>query len=185
MGLLRAYSRGEKLFVAMGLILGVLCALLVMGLWSRLDNRWLPVASPATEAPAKILALDRTLRAYIRTTAGNMYLCGGDRLTQSCTPVTAADLPVNAIPPQWQSCGASVPNIPEPPGKIIDSVFVGRCLEAATYSKLVILEDGSIWQWYRTLSWANWFALIVCILLGLGFGTAGAIALVEFRRRIR
>jgi len=28
------------------------------------------------------------------------------------------------------------PEHPEPPGRVIDSVFVGRCLEAATYSKL-------------------------------------------------
>jgi hypothetical protein len=185
MSFFRGYTRGEKLFVAGGLVLGLLCALLVMGAWSRQDTRWRPIVSPANETSVKILALDRSLRAYIRTAAGNIYLCGGDRLTQSCTPVTAADLPVNAIPPQWQSCGAAVPNIPEPPGKVIDSVFVGRCLEAATYSKLAILEDGSIWQWYRTLSWANWFALIVCIVLGIGFGTAGAIALVEFRRRLR
>ena len=185
MSFLRTYTRGEKLFVAGGLVIGLLGALLVMGAWSRQDTRWRPIVSPANETPVKILALDRSLRAYIRTAAGNIYLCGGDSLTQSCTQVTAADLPVNAIPPQWQSCAAAVPNIPEPPGKVIDSVFVGRCLEAATYSKLAILEDGSIWQWYRALSWANWFALIVCIVLGIGFGTAGAIALVEFRRRLK
>jgi hypothetical protein len=185
MSFLRTYSRGEKLFVAIGLILGLLCLLLLMGLWSRQQKSWFRVVSPANETPAKILAVDRSLRAYVRTTSGNIYLCGGDSLTQSCTPVTAADLPVNPVPPQWQSCGALAPNIPEPPGKVVDSIFVGRCLEASTYSKLAILEDGSIWQWYRTLSWANWFALIVCILLGIGFGTAGAIALVEFRRRLR
>jgi hypothetical protein len=185
MSFLRAYSRGEKLFVAGGLIVGLLCALLVMGLWSRQQNQWRRIVTPADETPVKILAVNRALRAYVRTTAGNIYLCGGDSLTQTCTPVTAADLPVNLVPPQWQSCGAAAPNIPEPPGKVVDSILVGRCLEAATYSKLVILEDGSIRQWYRTLSWANWFALIVCILLGIGFGTITAIALVEFRRRLR
>jgi hypothetical protein len=156
-----------------------------MGAWSRQQKAWHRVASPAGETPAKILALDRSLRVYVRTTAGNIYLCGGDLLIDSCTAVTAADLPVNPIPPQWQSCGALAPNIPEPPGKVVDSIFVGRCLEAATYSKLAILDDGSIWQWYRALSWANWFALIVCILLGIGCGAAGAIVLVELRRRLR
>jgi hypothetical protein len=68
---------------------------------------------------------------------------------------------------------------------VIDSVFVGRCLEANTYGKLVILENGSIWQWYRTLSWANWFALGVCVFLGIVLGTASAIVLVELRRRLR
>jgi hypothetical protein len=185
MGFLRTYSRGEKLFVAGGLVFGLLCALLVMGAWSRQQKSWFRLASPAHEAPVKILALDRSLRAYVRTTTGNIYLCGGDALTQSCTQVTAADLPVNAVPPQWQSCGATVPNIPDPPGKTIDSILVGRCLEANTYSKLAILDDGSIWQWYRSLSWSNWFALGVCILLGLAFGGGGAILLVEFRRRLR
>jgi len=99
--------------------------------------------------------------------------------------VTAADLPVNPVPPQWQSCGTAVPNISEAPGKVVDSILVGRCLEANTYSKLAILEDGSIWQWYRSLSWANWFAFGVCILLGIAFGAAAAIALVELRRRLR
>jgi len=184
MSILRAYSRGEKLVVAGGLILGLLCALLLMALWSRQENRWRLVASPASETPAKILAVDRALRVYVRTTAGNIYLCG-DLRSYSCTPVAKADLPVNPVPPQWQSCGSLAPNIPEAPGKVIDSIFVGRCLEAATYSKLVILDDGGIWQWYRALSWANWFALVVCILLGIGFGTASAIALVEVRRRLR
>jgi hypothetical protein len=185
MSFLRAYSRGEKLVVAIGLILGVLCALLLMGLWSRQENRWFQVASPANETPAKILAVDRSLHVYVRTTAGNIYLCGGDPLTHSCAPVTAADLPVNPVPPQWESCGSLVPNIPEAPGKVVDSIFVGRCLEARTYSKLVILDDGGIWQWYRALSWANWFALIVCILLGISLGAGAAIALVEVRRRLR
>jgi hypothetical protein len=184
MSFLRAYTRNEKLLVAIGLIIGLLCALLVMALWSRQETRWFRVATPADETPAKILAVDRALRVYVRTTAGNIYLCG-DLRSYSCTPVAKADLPVNPVPPQWQSCGAAVPNIPEPPGRVIDSIFVGRCLEAATYSKLVILDEGGIWQWYRALSWANWFALVVCILLGISFGTAGAIALVEVRRRLR
>jgi hypothetical protein len=185
MSILRKYSRGEKLVVVIGLILGLLCALLLMALWSHQQNRWLQVASPANETPVKILAIDRSLHAYVRTTAGNIYLCGGDPLSHSCTPVTEAGLPVNPVPPQWQSCGSLAPTIPAAPGKVVDSIFVGRCLEAATYSKLVILDDGGIWQWYRTLSWANWFALVVCILLGIGFGAAGGIALVEVRRRLR
>jgi hypothetical protein len=185
MSILRTYSRGEKLFVAGGLILGLLCALLLMGAWSSQQKRWRPVASPVHQTPVKILALDRSLRAYVRTAEGNLYLCGGDALTQSCTPVTEADLPVNAVPPQWQSCGALAPNIPEPPGKVIDSIMVGRCLEAHTFSKLVILENGSIWQWTRSLSWANWFAFAVCVFLGIVLGAAGAIILVELRRRLR
>ena len=184
MSFLRTYSRGERLVVAIGLIIGLLCALLLMGLWSRQENRWFRVATPADETPAKILAVDRALRVYVRTTAGNIYLCG-DLRSHSCTPVTEADLPVNPVPPQWQSCGSLAPNIPQAPGKVIDSLSVGRCLEAATYSQLVILEDGGIWQWYRALSWANWFALGVCVLLGIGFGAAGGIVLVEVRRRLR
>jgi hypothetical protein len=181
----RGYSKGEKWVVIAGLIIGLLCALLVMGLWSRLDNRWRLVASPAGDTPAKILAVDRALHVYVRTAKGNIHLCGGDPLTHSCIQVTTADLPVNPVPPQWQSCGAKAPHIPEAPGKIIDSIFVGRCLEAATYSKLAILDDGSIWQWRRALSWANWFALGVCVVLGLGLGAAGGILLVEARRRLQ
>jgi hypothetical protein len=179
------YGRGERLIVAIGSVIGLICALLLMGLWSRLDNRWRPVASPANETPAKILALDRSLHAYVRTEAGNIYLCGGDPVTHSCTQVTAADLPVNPVPPQWQTCGSAEPTIPPAPGKVVDSILVGRCLEAATYSKLAILDNGTIWQWRRVLSWANWFALGVCLLLGLGFGAGGSILLVEVRRRMR
>ena len=185
MSLLGSYTRGEKLFVVAGLLLGLLCALLVMGAWSSQQKRWRPVASPAHETPVKILALDRSLRVFVRTAEGNVYRCGGDALTQSCVPVTQADLPLNLVPPQWQSCGTLLPNISDPPGSAIDSIFVGRCLEANTFSKLVILDDGSIWQWYRSLSWANWFAFGVCLLLGFVTGTVGAIALVELRRRLR
>jgi hypothetical protein len=185
MGFLRTYSRGEKLFVVFGLILGLLCALLLMGAWSSQQQRWFPIASPVHETPVKILALDRSLRVFVRTAEGNIYLCGGDALTQSCTPVTQADLPVNPVPAQWRSCGARVPNIPEPPGTVIDSVLVGRCLEANTFSKLAILENGGIWQWYRSLSWANWFALGVCVFLGVVLGAISAIILVELRRRLR
>ena len=38
MSFLRIYSRGEKLVVVVGLILGLLCALLVMGFWSRQED---------------------------------------------------------------------------------------------------------------------------------------------------
>jgi hypothetical protein len=181
----RRFDRGERLVIVAGPIIGLLSALLMMGLWSRLDNRWLPVGSPANAMPIKILAVDRSLHAYVRTTDDDIYLCGGDRMTRSCTQVTAADLPANPVPPQWQTCGSAEPNIPQAPGKVVDAILVGRCLEAATYSKLAILDDGSIWQWRRTLSWANWFALGVCIVLGLGFGLAGSILLVEVGRRLR
>jgi glycine/D-amino acid oxidase-like deaminating enzyme len=185
MNLLHGYNRTERLVVAAGMIIGLLCALLVMGVWSRLDNRWRPVASPAGDTPTKIVALDRSLHVYVRTAKGDIYLCGGDPLTHSCAQVTPADLPANPVPPQWQSCGTREPHVPAAPGKVVDSILVGRCLEANTYSRLAILDDGSIWQWRRTLSWANWFALGVSIMLGLGFGAAAGILLVEVRRRLR
>jgi hypothetical protein len=182
--LLRSYSRPEKLVVAAGAIVGVLCALLVMGLWSRADNRWHRVASPTDEVPATILAVDGSLHLYVGTREGGVYRCGGDPMTHACTQVTASALPVNRVPLQWQSCGSVMPNIPEAPGQVVDSIFVGRCLEANTFSKLVILDDGSIWQWRRVLSWANWFALGVCVALGLGFGAVGGILVVELKRRL-
>lgn len=185
MSFLRTYTKGEKLIVIIGLILGLLLALLLMGLWSRQDNMWRRVASPANETPAKILAVDRSLHVYVLTSEGNIYLCGGDLLSHSCGQVSAADLPANRVPFPWQSCGSSLPNIPEAPSRVIDSITVGRCLEAKTYSKLAILDDGGIWQWYRVLSWANWFAFGVCLLLGIAFGTAGGILLVEAGRRLR
>jgi len=39
-----------------------------MGAWSRQQKSWFRVASPAGETPAKILAVDRHVRAYVRTT---------------------------------------------------------------------------------------------------------------------
>ncbi len=185
MNILSHYSRVEKLVVAAGTVIGLLCALLLMGLWSRQDNRWLPVASLTNETPSKILALDRSLHAYVRTKEGNVYLCGGDPLTHSCLQVTTSDVPVTPVPPQWQTCGFAQPHVPPPPGNVVDSILVGRCLEAATYSKIAILDDGSIWQWHRVLSWANWFALGVSVVLGLGFGAAVGVLLVEVRHRLR
>jgi len=38
-----------------------------------------PAAFAANETPVKILAVDRSLRAFVHTTAGNIYLCGGMR----------------------------------------------------------------------------------------------------------
>ncbi len=98
MSFLRAYTRGEKLVVAIGLTLGVLFALLLMGLWSRQENRWRRVATPAHETPVKILGVDRALRVYVRTTAGDIYLCG-DLRSHSCTRVAEADLPLKPVPP--------------------------------------------------------------------------------------
>src|SRR5512135_3456606 len=104
MSFLRTYTRGEKLVIIIGLILGLLCALLVMGLWSRQDSMWRRVASPTNDTPARILAVDRSLHVYVLTSEGNIYLCGGDLLSHSCSRVAAADLPATPVPPQWQSC---------------------------------------------------------------------------------
>jgi hypothetical protein len=99
--------------------------------------------------------------------------------------VKAEDLPRTELHPQWNSCGKPLPPVPAAPGVVVDSVEAGRCDEASTYSKIVILNDGSLWQWRRTYSWVNPFIWVTGVILGLLFGLAAGFFLVKLRRALR
>jgi hypothetical protein len=178
------YTRGEVLTVLIATLAGALICLLFMVWYLNRDNRWIRTASPPGETPAQIVAIDRSLRVYVRTAEGNVYLCGSS-WRDACRAVPAEEVPVVRVPAQWRTCTSTPPGIPEPPGTIVDSLLAGRCLEAATYSEHVITTDGSIWQWRRTFSWANQFAAAVCVMLGIGAGLGGGILIVWLRRWIR
>ena len=62
----------------------------------------------------------------------------------------------------------------------------GRALlEASTFSKVVLLDDGSLWQWRRTFSWVNPFVWVTGTVLGLLLGLAAGLFLVKLNRALR
>jgi hypothetical protein len=100
--------------------------------------------------------------------------------------VSPDELPVNKVPAQWLTCGsAPFPQTPAAPGAVIASIEVGRCDGVPTYSKLVILSDGTLWQWRHTFTWADQFAAGTCVILGLGLGVAFGVFIVKLRRYLR
>ncbi|MCX6030160.1 MAG: hypothetical protein NT169_12805 [Chloroflexi bacterium] len=180
------YSRTEIFFIiAVALAGAVLCAVGMAWYLDR-DNQWFRIVSPPNKTATEIVALDRGLNAFVRTQQGNLYLCGGRTWRDACRKVSPDELPVNKIPLQWLTCGsATFPQLPAAPGAVVASIEVGRCDGVATYSKLVILNDGTLWQWRRTFTWANQFAAGTCVILGLGIGIALGLFLVKMRRYLR
>ena len=179
------HSRRETLFIIAAALVGALLAALVMTWYLNRDNRWFRLVSPPNETPVQIMALDRKLSPYVRTQQGNLYLCSGHTWRDACRQVKAEDLPRTELHPQWNTCGKPLPPLPALPGVVIDSIEAGRCFEASTFSKIVILEDGSLWQWRRTLSWVNPFVWVTGTILGLGLGLAAGLFLVRLRRALR
>jgi len=179
------HSRRETLFIIAAGIVGMLLAALAMTWYLNRDNRWFRLVSPQNETPVQIIALDRKLSPYIRTQQGNLYLCSGHTWRDACRQVTAEELPPTELHPQWTSCNGSLPVTPAPPGVVADSVEAARCFEASTYSKVVILDDGSLWQWRRTFSWVNPFVWVTGTILGLGLGLVAGLFLVRLRRALR
>ena len=178
------YTRRKILTVLIAALAGGLICTLLMSWYLNRDDRWVRTAVPPNETPAQIVAVDRLLRVYVRTVEGNVYLCGSS-WRDACRAATADDVPAVRVPAQWRTCTSFPSDVPDPPGPVIDSVAVGRCLEADTYSKLVITDDGGIWQWRRTFSWANQFAAAVCISLGIGLGAAAGILALRLRHWMR
>ena len=70
-------------------------------------------------------------------------------------------------------------------GVIVDAIEAGRCFEASTFSKVVILDDGSLWQWRRTFSWVNPFVWVTGTVFGLLLGLAAGLFLVKLRKALR
>ena len=178
------YTRGEILTVVITALVGAaLCALFMLW-YLNLDNRWIRVDTPPGETPVQIVAVDRLLRAYVRTEEGNVFLCGSS-WNDACRAVAPEDVPAIETPPLWRTCESFPAGVPNPPGRVVDSLQAGRCLEAVTYSELVITEDGAIWQWRRVFSWANQFAAAVCVSLGIALGVATGVIVVRLRRWLR
>lgn len=178
-------NRSDLLIVVIAALAGLLLSALGMTWYLNRDNRWFKIVSPPNEKTIQILAVDRSLNAYVGTDQGNMYLCGGRTWRDVCRKVSTDELPLNKVPAQWRSCASIPPLWPPEPGVVVDSIEVGRCSEAATYSKLVILNDGSLWQWRRTYSWVNGFALVTGVLLGLMAGVLGGVFIIRLRRALR
>ena len=142
-------SRRETLFIFAAGVVGALLAALVMTWYLNRDNRWFRLVLPPGETPAQIVALDRKLSPYVRPQQGNLYLCSGHTWRDACRPVPAAELPRTEPHPQWNTCGGSAAAARRA-GVVVDAIGAGRCFEASTFSKVIILEDGSLWQWHRT-----------------------------------
>jgi len=176
------YSRHELSIIVLVALATALVAALALAWYFSRDNRWYRVVSPPNEAVTQIVALDRGLNAYVRTRQGNLYLCGGTTWRDACRQASTDEVPVNKVPLQWLTCGTPFPAVPPAPGVVIDAIEVGRCSGAATYSKLIVLENGSLWQWRRTFSWVNGFAWASGVVAAAMLGMVGGMGVVKLRR---
>lgn len=179
------YTRNEKLTIFFIALAGTLLSALALAWYFNRDNRWIRLVSPPNEKAVQILALDRALNAYVKTSQGNIYLCGGNTWRDTCRKVPASDVPIIKVPGLWLTCSGDFPPLPPAPGAVVDEIAVGRCTGANVYSKLIVLSDGSLWQWRRTFSWVNPFAMITGIALGLGLSTTAGIGVIRLRRYLR
>lgn len=149
------------------------------------SDRWNRVVAPAGETVTEIVALNRALMPYVKTQQGNLYFCSGVTWRDTCTPITPGELPVRAVHPKWLTCPPPFPETPPLPGTVVSAFEVGECAEAQTYAKVVLLDDGSVWQWQRTFSWVQPFTLATCAVLGLMLGLAGGKFIVKLARALR
>jgi|GEM_PF-1815348 len=180
-----SYNRKEIPVIVIAAVSGALICTLAMSWYLNRDNRWFRLISPSDETATEIVALDRGLNPYVRTQQGHLYLCTGATWRATCRQVTPEELPTTKVHPQWSSCGSTFPQTPVPPGTVVDSIEAGRCSEAATYGKVVLLNDGTLWEWSRTFSWVNQFALVTSTILGVGLGIAVEKVIAKIGRILR
>lgn len=171
-------------FLIITLLIGAAGSALIYSYVHR-DHRWFQIVSPANERAVEILAVNRLLRVYVRTDQGNLYLCGGRTWRDACEAVGEADIPVVKVPGRWSNCTALYPEPPPLAGDVMDALQVGQCFEGRTFSKLVILADGTMWQWLRTYSWVNGFALTTGVALSLALGALAGWGVIWLRRYLR
>lgn len=175
----------DLIILALAALAGAALLTLVM-VWNlNRDNRWVRIVSPTDEKAVELVALNRVLDPFVKTESGNIYFCSGGDWHDSCVQVTPGEVPVTKVHLQWLTCGDTFPDIPAPPGAVVDAIAVGRCAEAATYAKVVILDDGTIWQWRRTFSWVRPFALGTSVILGLLLGFFGGKFILKLARALR
>lgn len=170
--------------VLTGLVCALLCGLSVSWYHARTD-RWTPIVGPANETVVDIVALNRVLAPYVKTQLGALYFCNDSTWLDGCTQITAAELPINEVHPKWLTCPLPFPQTPAAPGTVVDAYEVGQCAEARTYAKVVLLDNGTLWQWRRSYSWVQSFtiatAAVAGLLLGLLIG-AGAVDIWRYLR---
>ena len=166
------------------LVIGGLCTLGI-NRYLTADHRWFQIVSPASERITDILAVNRLLRVYVRTEQGNLYLCGGRTWRDACEPVKETQVPAHPLPARWQTCTSGFPEPPLLAGEVVDSIQMGQCFEGKTYAQIRVLSDGTMWQWQRTYSWVNTFALLSGALASLSIGAAIGWVVPRTRRYLR
>jgi hypothetical protein len=179
------YIRSDVLVVIVATVAGAVLSALFMTWYLNRDNHWTALVFPTGEQAVKIVAVDRLLRPYVQTDAGNLYLCGGNSWRDICQPVPPAQLPAERVPVRWTTCDGPFPPTPLLPGEVVDSVEGGRCSEAQTFGKVALLADGTLWQWQRTYTWWNNFGAGACIIIGIGLGALAGVVIVWLRRYLR
>lgn len=179
------YTRREKLILLfIALAAGTLAAL-AMSWYHGRSHRWIRLVSPTGETATEIVAVNRVMMPYVKTEQGNLYFCSGSSWRDACRPITPAELPINKIHPKWLTCPPPFPETPLAPGKIVDAVEAGQCAEAKTYSKVILLSDGTLWLWRRTYSWVEPFTIGTAALLGLLLGWGFGVLFINTRRYLR
>lgn len=179
------YSRRAKLFLILVALASATLAGLAVSWYHGRSHRWIRIVSPKGETATEILAVNRVMMPYVKTQQGNLYFCSGNSWRDACQPITPAALPLTRIHPKWQTCPPPFPETPPAPGTIVDAVEAGQCAEARTYSKVILLSDGSLWLWRRTYSWVEPFTVGTAALLGLLLGWGFGVFFINTRRYLR
>jgi hypothetical protein len=173
-----------------GFIIGALLATTVF-VFEFVFPIWIPVMPPPEKA-TKLLAYhdnafeDNTL--YVRTTDGNIYAYGPSSYGGNDIKWRIVK-EVNQEASGYECAGKF--STPNPPGKIVSQLESHPCIvDSSTQVNYIILEDGSIWQWGKSVPefeeiWAL-FGLSISVLIGGGLGVLGGfflgLAIVRFKK---
>ena len=148
------YTRSDILIVVIATLAGAILSALFMTWYLNRDNRWQAIVFPTNEKAVKIIAVDRLLRPYVQTEGGRPLSLRRRHRRDACQRFRPPYCPRDRC-----HC-AGRPATPRSRkrlllGSVVDAVEGGRCSEAQTYGKVVLLEDGTLWRWQRTYTWWN------------------------------
>lgn len=125
---------------------------------------WQPLGTPPERA-IKILSIQG--KVYVKTIGERIYSCDALSRTECWMETT---LP-QEIPPedQFHCEGAPPIQVPNPPGKVVDSLGSQVCgAETVSQSNFVLLEDGSLWIWHHNFDVYDLLFFPFCgVVLGL------------------
>lgn len=177
-------------YVTWGIIIGALLGVAAF-VCNYIFPMWQQVTMPP-EMSAQLLAYhsnayeENTL--YVRAITGNIYTYGPSSYGAGDVKWRKVE-EVNQEASKYQCVGKF--STPNPPGKVVSQVEGHPCIvDASSQVNYILLEDGSIWRWEKTVPefaiiWAL-FGLGLYVLIGGGLGVIAGVligfVIVKFKK---